>query len=122
MNLIKNILRAGSAVFGISAVMLLVAPGPFIELLGLTQTPDLKWSMQMIGVTVFALAGNMFLNSRQTDQVNLKKAAQLMAVSASLLGVITLMIPVELTWFSYAYAAIGFTFAAAYLFALSKLS
>jgi len=30
------------------------------------------------------------------------------------LGVLTLMIPVKLTWFSYVYAAIGFGFAISY--------
>ena len=122
MALIRNILRAGSLVFGLSAIFLFVAPSPFIKLLGLADSDSLKWSMQMIGVTVFALAGNMYINSKQIDVNNLKKTAQLMAFSAALLGLVTLLIPVTMTWFDYAYAAIGFVFGLAYLFALKKLN
>ena len=122
MALIKNILRAGALVFGLSSIFLFVAPSPFIKLLGLTDSDSLKWSMQMIGVTVFALAGNMYINSKQNDTSNLKKTAQLMALSAALLGLVTLLIPVTLTWFDYAYAAIGFLFSLGYLFALKKLN
>ena len=122
MTLIKNILRAGSLIFGLSAIFLFVAPAPFIKLLGLTNSDSLKWSMQMIGVTVFALAGNMYINSKQTDLNNLKKVAQLMALSAALLGLVTLLIPVTLTWFDYAYAAVGFVFSLAYLFALKQIN
>ena len=121
MKLIQNILKAGSAVFGLSAIFLFVAPSQFLELLGLENTADLKWSMQMIGITVFALAGNMYMNSQQTSLENLRRVAMLMALSAALLGLITLMIPVTLTWFDYMYAAIGFVFSAAYLVALKKL-
>ena len=122
MALIKNILRAGALVFGFSAIFLFVAPSPFIKLLGLADSDSLKWSMQMIGVTVFALAGNMYINSKQNELNNLKKTAQLMALSAALLGLVTLLIPVTLTWFDYAYAAIGFLFSLGYLFALKKLN
>jgi hypothetical protein len=37
-----------------------------------------------------------------------------MCVSATALGVLTLMIPAELTWFTYAYAAVGFGFGITY--------
>jgi hypothetical protein len=37
-----------------------------------------------------------------------------MCISATALGVLTLMIPAELTWFTYAYAAVGFGFGMAY--------
>jgi hypothetical protein len=48
-------------------------------------------------------------------------SARVMAVSAAGLGVLTLMIPVEtLTWFDYAYAAVGFGFSLAYLVGLFK--
>jgi hypothetical protein len=41
--------------------------------------------------------------------------AKVMCVSATALGVLTLLIPGDITWFSYLYAAVGFGFALAYL-------
>ena len=41
-----------------------------------------------------------------------------MSVGAMSLGLITLMIPVDLNWFSISYALIGFGFGAAYILAL----
>ena len=44
--------------------------------------------------------------------------AKVMCVSATALGVLTLLIPGEITWFSYLYAAVGFGFGLTYLFYL----
>ena len=70
--------------------------------------------MRMIGITVFALAGNMWNNAGQSSDARVENVAKLMCLSAALLGILTLMIPVKLTWFSYVYAAIGFGFAIFY--------
>jgi hypothetical protein len=43
-----------------------------------------------------------------------------MCISATALGALTLMIPAELTWFTYLYAAVGFSFALSYLVGLLK--
>jgi hypothetical protein len=43
-----------------------------------------------------------------------------MIVSAAALGALTLLIPAEFTWFTIAYAAIGFLFSLAYLSALLR--
>ena len=40
-----------------------------------------------------------------------------MLTSAFALGVLTLMLPVQLNWFSIAYSAVGFGFSAAYAWA-----
>jgi uncharacterized membrane protein len=56
VTLIRNILRAGSLVFGGSAVFLLALLGTFLGLLNLDKSDALNWSMRMIGITVFALA------------------------------------------------------------------
>ena len=111
---IRKTLRAGSFVFGISAIFLLVLPNLFLELLGLDKSDSLVWSMRMIGITVFALAGNMWNNAGQSSDARVENVAKLMCLSAALLGILTLMIPVKLTWFSYVYAAIGFGFAISY--------
>jgi hypothetical protein len=116
---IRTILKTGSIVFGCSAILLIVLPSLFLELLGLDgKSEPLIWSMRMIGITLVALAGNMWMNSSQTDKRNLHKTAMVMTVSATSLGLITLLIPMDLNWFSIAYAIVGFGFGLAYLIAL----
>jgi len=114
----RSILKAGSIVFGLSAVFLLIAPGIFLKLLELQQSDSLIWAMRMIGITVFALAGNMWNNARQSEDFRVGNVAKVMCVSAAALGVVTLMIPVHLNWFTYLYSAIGFGFSIAYLFSM----
>ena len=118
---IQIILRVGSSVFGVSAILLLLAPHNFLHLLGLASDESLTWAMRMIGITVFALAGNMFLNSYQSDIRKLKLIAIIMTGSAFGLAVLTVTIPAKLTWFSYLYTIIGLVFAFAYLAAILKL-
>lgn len=57
---LRAVLKTGSLVFGFSALALVVFPAIFISLLGLYSTPELEWSMRMIGVTLVALSGNMY--------------------------------------------------------------
>lgn len=78
--------------------------------------------MRMIGITVFALAGNMWNNSKQDNEKRVINVARVMCLSAALLGLLTLLIPVELTWFAYLYAAIGFGFSLSYLINLIKVA
>jgi len=112
---IRKTLKAGSSVFGASALFLLVLPNLFLDLLGLDSNDGLVWSMRMIAITLFALAGNMWNNSKNSSDAGVANVAKVMCVSATALGVLTLMIPVQLTWFSYVYAAIGFGFGLSYL-------
>ena len=112
---IRKTLRAGSLVFGASALFLLALPGFFLDLLGLENSDVLVWSMRMIAITLFALAGNMWNNSRNSSDRDVGNVAQVMCVSATGLGVLTLLIPGEITWFSYLYAAVGFGFGLTYL-------
>jgi hypothetical protein len=112
---LRKVLKAGSIVFGASAIFLLVLPSFFLELLGLVQSDEMVWAMRMIGITLLALAGNMWNNSGQDSDVRVGNVAKVMCVSATALGVLTLLIPGEITWFSYLYAAVGFGFGLAYL-------
>ena len=75
----------------------------------------MAWAMRMIGITLLALAGNMWNNAGQSSDVRVGNVAKVMCVSATSLGVLTLLIPGEITWFSYLYAAVGFGFGLAYL-------
>jgi hypothetical protein len=115
---LRLVLRTGSTVFGLSALALLFAPALFNSLLGLHSTAELEWAMRMIGITLVALAGNMFsVASRGTD-ASVQFSGRLMLISAFGLGVLTLLLPTPLTWFAIAYAAVGFGFSAAYAWAL----
>ncbi len=115
---IRIVLRTGSLVFGISALTLIALPRFFNELLGFESTSELEWAMRMIGITLVALAGNMFSVSTRGTSESVLFSGRVMLVSAFALGVLTLLIPVELNWFTILYAIVGFGFSAAYLFAM----
>jgi len=118
---LRMVLRAGSLVFGLSAVALIAAPALFNSLLGLVTSPELEWSMRMIGITLVALSGNMFSVSARGGDESVAFSARVMLVSACALGVITLCIPAPLTWFAIAYAAVGFGFSATYAVVLLSI-
>ncbi len=119
---IRKVLQAGSIVFGLSAIALVATPQLFNQLLGLVSTADLDWSMRMTGITLVALSGNMFSHSKRGTDSSVMLAARVMFVSAAALGVLTLLIPVTLTWFTILYAIVGFSFSAAYGYLLVKRS
>ena len=120
---LRRVLLTGSTVFGLSALLLIISPSLFNELLGISSTPELDWAMRMIGLTLVALAGNMMSVSLRGKDTAVIFSARVMAVSAAGLGVLTLLIPVEtLTWFDYAYAAVGFGFSVAYIVGLIRAS
>ena len=111
---VRQTLQTGSIVFGASGLFLLVLPTMFLDLMALSQSDEMAWAMRMIGITVAALAGNMWLHVQFADKKALRLVGRLMCASAAVLGVLTLLIPAELTWFTYAYAAIGFGFSISY--------
>ena len=118
---VRLILKAGSIVFGLSAMLLILLPAVFLDLLALDGTDSaLVWSMRMIGITLVALSGNMWANYGHPDSGKVRQVAMVMCMSATALGLLTLLIPANLTWFSIVYALIGFGFGAAYLMALSS--
>ena len=114
---LRLVLRTGSIVFGISALALILVPATFNGLLGLNSTPELEWAMRMIGITLVALAGNMFSVSSRGSEASVVFSGRVMLASAFALGVLTLLLPVQLNWFAIAYSAIGFGFSAAYAWA-----
>ena len=118
---VKQTLKAGSAVFGASAIFLLIAPELFLDLLDLESNDQMIWSMRMIAITLIALAGNMWQNSKlNNNALGLRFVARLMIFSATSLGVLTLLIPAKITIFTGVYAAIGFLFAISYLINLTR--
>jgi hypothetical protein len=111
---LRIVLRAGSAVFGASALFLLALPVLFLELLALPTGEDQIWSMRMIAVTLVALTGNMLVVSLYANIKGVRLASRVMQFAAFGLGALTLAVPAELNWFTYLYAAVGFSFSAAY--------
>ena len=118
---IKQTLKAGSAVFGVSAIFLLITPNLFLNLLDLESNNQMVWSMRMIGIILFALAGNMWQNSKITNNAaGLKYVGIVMVLAAAGLGFLTIFIPATLNPFTIGYAVIGFSFALVYLINLIK--
>jgi Ca2+/H+ antiporter len=112
---IRRTLQAGAVTFGSSSVLLVAAPTIFLRLLALPTDRPLQWAMRMIGITVFALAGNLWFHAATASSAGLRRVAWLMAGSAAALGVCTLTIPVHHTWFTLLYALVGFGFSASYV-------
>jgi hypothetical protein len=118
---VKQTLKAGSAVFGASAIFLLISPNLFLDLLNLESNDQMVWSMRMIGITLLALAGNMWQNSKLTNNAaGLKFVGRVMFLAAASLGFLTIFIPSTLNPFTIGYAVIGFSFALVYLINLLK--
>jgi len=115
---IRKVLLTGSTVFVLSAIALVATPNFFNELLGLASNPALEWSMRMTGITLVALSGNMFAHSKKGSEESVRLAARVMMFSAFALGVLTLLLPTALNWFTILYAAVGFSFSAAYTYFL----
>ena len=117
---LRLILKSGSLVFGLSAIILLFWPRFFNELLGFSSSAELDWAMRMIAITLVALSGNMFSVSTRGSDPSVNLSGRVMLISAFGLGVLTLLIPAELNWFTISYALIGFGFSAAYAVAILK--
>jgi len=118
MKPLRRVLLTGATVFGVSALALMVVPGLFLELLGLSTTPEMVWSMVMIGITLVALTGMMAVVSSQAPDQGVVVASGVMAFAALGLGIVTLLIPVAFTWFTLFYASVGFVFSMAYALGL----
>jgi len=73
-NMLRGVLLCGSLVFAASSVFLLVAPGTFALLLGISDTRDVTWSLQMVGACLVALSGQMWL-VRSAPEVSVRRAA-----------------------------------------------
>ena len=118
---IRATLRTGAVVFGLSALLLLILPSLFLDLLLLDgDSAALQWSMRMIGLTLIALAGNMWIVSRSANDAAVRTAGILMAIVATGLGALTLAIPAEFGWFTILYAAVGFAFGLNYAVCLVR--
>lgn len=118
---VRTTLKIGSVVFGLSALLLLLAPEFFLALLLLDPASAASvWAMRMIGITLVALAGNMWMNSRNPSDASVRIVGIVMAIAATGLGILTLLIPAPLGWFALLYAAVGFAFGLNYTVCLLR--
>lgn len=117
---IKNTLKAGSLVFTLSALFLLIAPALFLNLLGADDSNQMIWAMRMIAITLLALAGNMWQNAKLNTAASLGFVGKVMFIAAAGLGFLTIFIPTQLTPFTIGYAIIGFGFSISYLINLIR--
>lgn len=117
---LRWILRTGAAVFGLSAVWLLITPGFFLELLALEPTLPLRWAMWMIAITLIALTGNMAVVSFRAPPPGVVASSMVMMVASGALGFVTLLVPAAITGFGVAYGLLSFAFSAAYFAALAR--
>ena len=112
---LRLILLVGGSVFGLSALALLAMPLWFIQLLGITNSEELRWAFRLMAVTLVALSGNMLIVSSYAAPYGVRMAGILMMFSAAGLGVLTAFIPSSAhNWFTISYSCIGFVFSIAY--------
>ena len=117
--MIRRILAAGSAVFALSAIVLLVAPATFAELLGLEPNSGTDWALRMMGAVLVALAGQMFVVRRSSER-NVRQAAVVMIIGGGLMTLVTLVVPADWTPLRWAYLLFGLSFCLAYVIALIR--
>jgi hypothetical protein len=117
--LIRGILGAGSLVFLVSSVVLIILPTYFGELLGLTTSDTSDWALRMMGATLLALSGQMWL-VRSGPEITIRRAAGVMIVAGGAMTVFTVLMPADWTIARFAYLGIGLGFLTAYLVALIR--
>lgn len=113
-NMLRGVLLCGSLVFAASSVFLLVAPGTFALLMGISDSRDVTWSLQMVGACLVALSGQMWL-VRSAPEVSVRRAAMVMVVGGGVMTLLTLFVPAEWTPLRWGYLAFGTLFLALYL-------
>jgi hypothetical protein len=112
--LIRIVLSVGSAVFLVAGILLLFVPDSFAGWIGLESSDPVAWSLRMLGVTLLALSGLMWLVRRAKDHPVLGAGAVMMVASA-LLTLLTVTLPGEWTPLRWALLGAGAVFALAYL-------
>jgi len=112
--MLRGVLLCGSLVFAASSVFLLVAPGTFALLLGISDSRDVTWSLQMVGACLVALSGQMWL-VRSAPEVSVRRAAMVMVVGGGAMTLLTLFVPAAWTPLRWGYLAFGALFLSLYL-------
>lgn len=121
-HLIRVVLAVGSLVFLLSAIVLVLSPRSFAGWLGMTTVEEVLWTLRLLGVAVFGLAGQMWLVRRAGDHPVLGSAAVMVLVSLAMSVLVVTLPAAAWTPLRWAYLGIGLVFAIAYagLLALSR--
>lgn len=118
--LARQIMAAGGSIFALAAVALLFAPARFADILGLTTTDSVTWSLRITGVVLIPLVYTLFVVRGSLPDHVVRAFATLMAAVSLALGVVTLLAPGPTTLARGAFALVGFGFAIAYAIALLR--
>ena len=121
-HLIRVVLAVGSLVFLLSAIVLVVSPRSFAAWLGMTTVEEVLWTLRILGVALFGLAGQMWLVRRAGDHPVLGAAAVMVLVSLAMSVLVVTLPTTGWTPLRWAYLGVGLVFALAYaaLLALSR--
>lgn len=115
--LIRVVLSVGALTYVILGLLQLMAPANFAAWIGLASVADTAWTLQIMGATLLALGGTMWLVRRAGDHPVLGAAAVL-AVSGSLMAFLTITLPGSWTPLRWALLGIGAVFVISYAFLL----
>jgi len=112
--LLSKVLAAGSLVFLVSAMCLLIAPDAFADWIGLATDQAVSWSLRMTGVCLIGLAGLMWL-VRRADDAGIRGAAAVMIIASGGMSILTATLPGAWTPVRWAYLAVGAGFCLTYV-------
>lgn len=116
---LRQVLGAGSIVFLISSVLLIVLPTFFGEILGLATSETTDWALRMMGAALLALSGQMWL-VRSSPEISVRRAAAVMVVAGGAMTMLTVFMPADWTIARFVYLAVGLGFLGAYVGLLVK--
>jgi len=114
----RQIMAAGGSIFALAAFALLFAPARFADILGLTTTDSVTWSLRITGIVLIPLVYTLFVVRGSLPNHVVRAFAILMAAVSLALGVVTLLAPGPAPIGRSVFALVGFGFAVAHVWAL----
>jgi hypothetical protein len=113
----RQIMAAQGSIFALAAFALLFAPARFADILGLTTTDSVTWSLRITGIVLIPLVYTLFVVRGSLPNHVVRAFAILMAAISLALGVVTLLAPGPTPIGRGVFALVGFGFAFAYAWA-----
>jgi hypothetical protein len=113
----RQMMAAQGSIFALAAFALLFAPARFADILGLTTTDSVTWSLRITGIVLIPLVYTLFVVRGSLPNHVVRAFAILMAAISLALGVVTLLAPGPTPIGRGVFALVGFGFAFAYVWA-----
>jgi hypothetical protein len=113
----RQMMAAQGSIFALAAFALLFAPARFADILGLTTTDSVTWSLRITGIVLIPLVYTLFVVRGSLPNHVVRAFAILMAAISLALGVVTLLAPGPTPIGRGVFALVGFGFAFAYAWA-----